>query len=242
MNIYDLTQYVNQDVDDTFTVEEIVRWFNKGIAQYNLLSPYSTYPMSVLNDEEEVGDAWDGTGLYPAYTSTDYPLDDTFMLGVILPFISSSVRGQESSLSEKQLFMAEFINNSRMFKTASNVPQNYLKLKKSKDLEKYQMGENVYVSDMSISPWAGDWGHNTTTIPEFSEYLTVEFYAGTGQTGITITTSRIKFTSGTLLSQVAVSAGITGTDGKFYSDTTVLYEVDGNTTLTSPVIIYLKAD
>jgi len=242
MNIYDLTLYVNQDVDDTFEVEDIVRWFNKGIASYNLISPVTTYPMAFLNDEEDVGDPWDGTGLYPAYTSTSYPLDDTFMLGVILPFIASSVRGQESSLSEKQLFIQEYMMNARLFKNASNVPYDYLKIKTARDLEKYQMGENVYVSDMSISPWAGDWGHNTTSIPEFKETLVAEFYAGTGQTGITITKSRVNFTSGKTLSEVAGLAGITGTDGKFYSDTTVLFEVEGSNTLTSPVIIYLKAD
>lgn len=239
MNIYDLTLYVNQDVDDTFEVEDIVRWFNKGIASYNLLSPITTYPMAVLDDD---GNAWNGTGLYPSHSTTPYPLDDTFMLGVMLPFISSSVRGQESSLGEKQMFMQEYMMNARLFKNASNVPFDYLKIKTARDLEKYQMGENVYVSDMSISPWAGDWGHNTTTIPEFKEALVAEFYAGTGQTGITITTARVNFTSGKTLSQIAATAGISGTDGKFYSDTTVLFELDGNSTITSPFIVYLKAD
>lgn len=242
MNIYDLTLYVNQDVDDTFEVEDIVRWFNKGIASYNLLSPITTYPMSFLNDEEDVGEPWDGTGQYPAYTSTDYPLDDTFMLGVMLPFISASVRGQESSITEKQIFLQEYMMNARLFKNASNVPYDYLRIKTARDLEKYQMGENVYVSDMSISPWAGDWGHNTTTIPEFKEAMVAEFYAGTGQTGITITKSRVNFLSGQTLSTVAGLAGISGHDGKFYTDTTVLFETSGDSTLTSSIIVYLKAD
>jgi hypothetical protein len=164
------------------------------------------------------------------------------MLGVMLPFISASVRGQESSLGEKQMFMQEYMMNARLFKNASNVPFDYLKIKSSRDLEKYQMGENVYVSDMSISPWAGDWGHNTTSIPEFKETLVAEFYVGTGQTGITITTPRVNFISGKTLTEVATAAGISGTDGKFYTDTTVLFEVEGSNTLTSPVIIYLKAD
>ena len=239
MNIYDLTQYVNQDVDDTFEVEDIVRWFNKGIASYNLISPITVYPMAVLDDD---GNAWNGTGQYPSHSTTDYPLDDTFMLGVILPFISASVRGQESSIGEKQLFMQEYMMNARLFKNASNVPYDYLKIKTARDLEKYQMGENVYVSDMSISPWAGDWSHNTTSTPEFKEAMVAEFYAGTNQTGITITKARINFTSGQTPTQIAALAGISGTDGKFYSDTTVLFEIDANTSLTSSIIIYLKAD
>ena len=242
MNIYDLTLYVNQDVDDTFEVEDIVRWFNKAIASYNLVSPVTTYPMAFLNDEEDVGVAWNGTAPYPAYTSTSYPLDDTFMLGVVLPFISASVRGQESSIGEKQMFLQEFMMNARLFKNASNVPYNYLKIKTARDLEKYQMGENVYVSDMSISPWAGDWSHNTTSIPEFKESMVAEFYAGTSQAGITITTARINFISGQTLSEVAGLAGISGHDGKFYTDTTVLFETDGDNTLTSSIIVYLKAE
>lgn len=241
MNIYDLSIYVNQEVDDTFPVEEIVRWFNKAIANYNLISPFTIYPMAYL-DEDSEGTTWNGSGLYPSHSDTPYPLDDTFMLGVILPFISSSVRSQESSLGEKQMFMQEFYTNARLFKNGVNVPYDYLRIKTARDLEKYQMGENVYVSDMSISPWAGDWGHNTTTTPEFKEYYMVEFYAGTNQTGITITTPRIKFVSGTTLAQIAATAGISGTDGKFYSDTTTLFEVDANVALTSALIVYLKAD
>ena len=240
MNIYDLTQYVNQDVDDTFEVGDIVRWFNKGIASYNLISPITTYPQSILNDEEDVLDPWDGTGKYPAYTSTDYPLDDTFILGVILPFISASVRGQESSVNEKQVFLQEYMMNARLFKNASNVPYEYLKIKTARDLEKYQVGENVYVSDMSISPWAGDWGHNTTTLPEFQENLVAHFYAGTNQS-VTITTPRVNFTSGETLATVASRAGISGSDGYFYQETSTLTVFPANSTLTSPIIVYLKA-
>jgi len=43
MDIATLTTYVNQDVDDTFTAEQIVLWFNRGIAQYNLIPPLTTY-------------------------------------------------------------------------------------------------------------------------------------------------------------------------------------------------------
>jgi hypothetical protein len=239
MNIYDLTQYVNQDVDDTFEVEDIVRWFNKGIASYNLISPITTYPMSILEEEAE-GTNWGGTGLYPSHSDSDYPLDDTFMLGVILPFIASSVRGQESSINEKQLFLQEFMMNARLFKNASNVPYEYLKIKTARDLEKYQVGENVYVSDMSISPWAGDWGHNTTTMREFAESLVVEFYNGTNQS-VTITTPRVTFTSGEKLSAIAARAGISGHDGFFYQETSLLTLYLANSELTSPIIVYLKA-
>jgi hypothetical protein len=236
MNIYELTNYVNLDVDDTFEVEDIVRWFNKSIANYNLISPITTYPFAELNDD---GDDWNGIGFYPSHSTTDYPLDDTFMLGVILPFISSAVRGQESSLGEKQMFMSEFVNNARLFKVASNVPYEYLKIKKSRDLEKYQIGENVYVSDMSISPWAGDWAHNTTTLPEFKENLVAEFYNGTNQT-VSITNQRVTFASGEKLSAVAARAGISGSNGLFYQETSLLNTVDGNTELTSPILVYLK--
>jgi hypothetical protein len=168
MNIYDLTLYVNQDVDDTFEVEDIVRWFNKAIASYNLLSPITTYPMSYLDDD--VTQTWVlADGQYPSHSATDYPLDDTFMLGVILPFISSSVRGQESSLGEKQMFLGEFMENGKKYKSSSNVDEDYLKIQASKDLAKYQLGENVYVSDMSFAPFKGDWTTETTTLPEFKE-------------------------------------------------------------------------
>jgi hypothetical protein len=166
MNIYDLTQYVNQDVDDTFSVEDIVRWFNKGIASYNLVSPVTTYPMAVLDDD---GNSWDGTGQYPSHSTTSYPLDDTFMLGVMLPFIASSVRGQESSVGEKQLFLQEYMMNATKYKSSSNVDEDYLKIQSSKDLAKYQIGENVYVSDMSFAPFKNDWTTSTTQLPEFEE-------------------------------------------------------------------------
>jgi hypothetical protein len=166
MNIYELTNYVNQDVDDTFDVEDITRWFNKGIASYNLVSPVTTYPMAVLDED---GEDWDGEGQYPSHSTTPYPLDDTFMLGVMLPFISSSVRGQESSLGEKQLFLQEYMMNATKYKSSSNVDADYLKIQASKDLAKYQIGENVYVSDMSFAPFKNDWTTSTTQLPEFAE-------------------------------------------------------------------------
>ena len=43
MNVNTIKNYVNQDVDDTFSAEQIVLWFNRGIAQYNLIPPLTTY-------------------------------------------------------------------------------------------------------------------------------------------------------------------------------------------------------
>lgn len=236
MNLIELTIYVNQDVDDTFEVEDITRWFNKAIASYNLLSPITTYPFVTID-----GLSTDvGALAANIYVDEEYPLDDNFMLGVMLPFIASSVRGQESSVNEKQLYLQEFMMNARLFKNASNVPYEYLKIKTARDLEKYQVGENVYISDMSVSPWAGDWGHNTTTMREFAESLVVEFYNGTNQS-VTITTPRVTFTSGEKLSAIALRAGISGSDGYYYQETSLLTVVPANTELTSPIIVYLKA-
>ena len=236
MNLNELSIYVNQDVDDTFEVEDVTRWFNKAIASYNLISPITTYPFVIIDGlSTDVGAIASNI-----YVDEDYPLDDTFMLGVILPFISASVRGQESSINEKQLFLQEFMMNARLFKNASNVPYEYLKIKTARDLEKYQVGENVYVSDMSISPWAGDWGHNTTSLREFSETLFVEFYNGTNQS-VTIATPRVLFTSGESLNTIAGRAGISGSDGFYYQETSLLNRFDGKTNLTSSLIVYLKA-
>ena len=49
MNIYDFAVYVNQDVDDTFTNEEIARFFNKGIANFNLIPPVTKFPFINMN-------------------------------------------------------------------------------------------------------------------------------------------------------------------------------------------------
>jgi hypothetical protein len=79
------------------------------------------------------------------------------------------VRGQESSLGEKQMFLGEFMENGKKYKSSSNVDEDYLKIQTSLDLAKYQLGENVYVSDMSFAPFKGDWTTETTTLPEFKE-------------------------------------------------------------------------
>jgi formylmethanofuran dehydrogenase subunit E-like metal-binding protein len=171
MNIYDFSNYVNQDVDDTFSVEEIARWFNKAIANYNLIPPVTRYPFITMDytateqnefvvgsqdpdyfansndeDDEEVG------------AFTDYPLSKNFMLAVMLPFVSSAVKGQESSVGEKQMYMQEFMMNARTYKSISNIKPGYLRDRgENLELSQYRLGENVYLTDFNQSPFAGDW-------------------------------------------------------------------------------------
>ena len=168
MNIYDFTMYVNQDVDDTFSVEEIARWFNKAVANFNLIPPVTKYPFItmdvektsdvdefLLDDEDE--DPSDGyVGAYGKY-----PMTDTFMLAVMLPYVVSAVKGQEASLSEKQLALQEFMMNSRTYKSTANITQ-YLQNQQNTDLELYQIGENVYLTDFTTAPFAGEWGKATS--------------------------------------------------------------------------------
>jgi hypothetical protein len=185
MNIYDFTLYVNQDVDDTFTIDEVARFFNKGIAHFNLLPPVTKFPfvnMSIVaapdealnNDKTYKVDVSENT--YPttgdnantfqhnatydeeigAYT--DYPLSKNFMLGVMLPFVISAVKGQESSLQEQRLAMQEFMRNSIQFKSSLNIKTGYLvDGEGNAELSQYKLGENVYLSDMTQSPMAGPW-------------------------------------------------------------------------------------
>jgi hypothetical protein len=175
MNIYDFSNYVNQDVDDTFSVEEIARWFNKAVANYNLIPPVTRYPFVTLNlavavgidnvDEfvlgSENGDYYansddeedDEVGAY-----TDYPLSKNFMLAVMLPFVSSAVKAQESSVGEKQMYMQEFMINARTYKSISNIKPGYLRDGgQNLELSQYKLGENVYLTDFNQSPFAGDW-------------------------------------------------------------------------------------
>jgi len=138
MTLTTLTTYVNLDVDDTYTINQIQLWFNKGIAQYNLIPPLSTYPQIDLAAD---------------YTA----LNDTFMLGIMLPFIVGSVKGSEASISERQVAIQEFLQNARMFKASVPVPINYMVNQQNQDLQEFQLGENVYISDMRRSPVAGQW-------------------------------------------------------------------------------------
>lgn len=180
MTIYELAIYVEQDVDDTFDLQVIARWFNKAIANYNLIAPITKFPFvwvdNPLNETPAVdefetnvddgtyyangGEATDNrVGAY-----TDYPgVDQTFMLAVILPFIASAVRGQESSLTEKQLLMREFTENATRYKAIANIPSTFLfDSTKNTDLAEYQLGENVYISDMRYAPFANEWNKATT--------------------------------------------------------------------------------
>ena len=187
MNIYDFALYVNQDVDDTFTNEEVARFFNKGIANFNLIPPVTKFPYINMNLAVSTGsDATDefsqnlanktykvdvAENSYANNTFThnetydeeigaftQYPLSNNFMLGVMLPFVVSAVKGQESSVTEKQLAMQEFIANARQFKSSLNIKTGYLvDGEGNRELSQYKLGENVYLSDMTQSPMAGPW-------------------------------------------------------------------------------------
>lgn len=185
MNIYDFSNYVNQDVDDTFSVEEIARWFNKAIANYNLILPITKYPFITMDytatqeNEFVVGSEdktfnIDGertifneaTGTFEYNEDyddeigafTNYPLSKNFMLAVMLPYVSSAVKSQESSVGEKQMFMQEFLMNAATFKSVSNIKYGYMKDgENNKELSQYRLGQNVYLTDFNQSPFAGDW-------------------------------------------------------------------------------------
>ena len=180
MNIYDFALYVNQDVDDTFTNEEVARFFNKGIANFNLIPPVTKFPtinMAIVDTNSQNNDytykvnvakntynttseAFEKTATYDEEIGAyqDYPLSNSFMLGVMLPFVVSAVKGQESSISEKQLAMNEFMGNARQFKSSLNIKTGYLvDGVGNRELSQYKLGENVYLSDMTQSPMAGPW-------------------------------------------------------------------------------------
>lgn len=157
MNLRTLTNYVNQDIDDTFTVQQISLWFNKGIAQYNLIPPLTLYPSVIL-------------GAPGLNENSEYPLDDTFMLGVMLPYIASSVRGSEAALNERQLHLQDFVQNATMFKRSIDIPLEYMRNKKNEDLSIYEIGEGVFVSDFTRSPFGGEWERGS----QFNEIIKVE--------------------------------------------------------------------
>jgi hypothetical protein len=171
MNIYDFSNYVNQDVDDTFSVEEIARWFNKAVANYNLIPPVTRYPFITMDytatEEDEFVVGSQDSDYYANSDDEDddeigayanYPLSKNFMLAVMLPFVSSAVKGQESSVGEKQMYMQEFMINARTYKSISNIKPGYLKDgEQNLELSQYKLGENVYLTDFNQSPFAGDW-------------------------------------------------------------------------------------
>ena len=99
---------------------------------------------------------------------SDYPLSNSFMLAVMLPFIVSAVKGQESSLQEKQLAMQEFITNARQFKSSLNIKTGYLvDGEGNRELSQYKLGENVYLTDFTQSPMAGPWSRASV----YKEYV-----------------------------------------------------------------------
>lgn len=153
MNINQLTNYVNLDVDDTFTVQEISRWFNKGIANYNLIPPLTNYPYVQYGGVEDIPTVYIQT--------SEYPLSDTFMLGIMLPFINASVRGSESSLGEKNMMLQEYMQNAQVFKHSIDVPATYLINDKNTDLSNFEVGEGVYLQNFENAPFAGPWGEIT---------------------------------------------------------------------------------
>ena len=98
------------------------------------------------------------------------------MLGVMLPFVISAVKGQESSVTEKQLAMQEFIANARQFKSSLNIKTGYLvDGVNNQELSQYKLGENVYLSDMTQSPMAGPW--NKASV--YKEYVVTTKKDGT---------------------------------------------------------------
>ena len=174
MNLITITDYVNQDVDDTFTPEQIVLWFNKGIAQYNLIPPLTTYP-SVIGNLAPLDDGVRNPAVLDTYLDDNYPYNgtafaDTFMLGIMVPYLVSSVKLQEASVSERQVALQEFLQNARMFKASTNVKVTDMLNKKNTDLEVFELGENVYISDMRRSPVASNWQKTTV----YTEIVTEE--------------------------------------------------------------------
>jgi hypothetical protein len=153
--------YVNQDVDDTFTVEEIARWFNKAVANFNLIPPVTKYPFITMDVEATPQDEFvEGVeGEINAYD--DYDFSKTFMLAVMLPYVVSAVKAQESSITERQLAIQDFMANSRQYKASANI-STYLENQQNTDLELYQLGENVYLTDFTTAPFAGEWGKATS--------------------------------------------------------------------------------
>lgn len=142
MNLYEFTNYVNLDVDDVYEVDDIVKWFNKAVASYNILPPLTRYPIVGLDD----------TSL-----EANYPMDDTFMLGIMLPFVNGAIMSQESALDEKNSFYTEFLRNSREYKLHVPIPNQILVDSVNQDLDDYRLGQNVYISDMRFAPMQGQW-------------------------------------------------------------------------------------
>ena len=225
MDIATLTTYVNQDVDDTFTAEQIVLWFNRGIAQYNLIPPLTTYK-SVNGRNRTNSDA-----------ETDYYLDDdyysfsdSFMLGIMLPYLVSGVKLQEASIQERQIALQEFLQNARMWKASTNIAHADMLNQQNSDIGIFQLGENVYLSDMTRSPVSGIW-QKQTTYAEIATAVDVTFYQNSDLDGKVTVRKPI----GVQLSAFTTEGGITGT---IYTDAGKTTSVPLTTIITQNKVFY----
>jgi len=225
MDIATLTTYVNQDVDDTFTAEQIVLWFNRGIAQYNLIPPLTTYK-SVNSRNRIEGDAETDYFLNDDY----YSFSDSFMLGVMLPYLVSGVKLQESSIQERQVALQEFLQNARMWKASTNVPHAELLNQQNSDIGIFQLGENVYLSDMTRSPVAGIW-QKQTVYAEVATAVDVTFYQNANLEGKVTVRKPV----GVFLSSFTTEGGITGT---IYTDASKTTSVPLTTIITENKVFY----
>lgn len=226
MDIATLTTYVNQDVDDTFTAEQIVLWFNRGIAQYNLIPPLTTYKSVLGSNRTSSDSATDG--LY--YLDDDYySFSDSFMLGIMLPYLVSGVKLQEASIQERQIALQEFLQNARMWKASTNIAHADMLNQQNSDIGIFQLGENVYVSDMTRSPVSGIW-QKQTTYAEIVTAVDVIFYDENGQNKKTA-----RLASGSKLSAFMIEANVTGT---IYTDAALTQSVPTTTLITENKVFY----
>ena len=227
MDIATLTTYVNQDVDDIFTAEKIVLWFNRGIAQYNLIPPLTTYKSVLGSNRTSSDSATDG--LY--YLNDDYySFSDSFMLGVMLPYLVSGVKLQEASIQERQIALQEFLQNARMWKASTNIAHADMLNQQNSDIGIYQLGENVYVSDMTRSPVSGIW-QKQTTYAEIATAVDVTFYQNSDLDGKVTVRRPI----GSFLSSFTTEGGITGT---IYTDAGKTTSVPLTTIITENKVFY----
>lgn len=227
MNVNTITNYVNQDVDDTFTAEQIVLWFNRGIAQYNLIPPLTTYK-SVQSSNAPNPKPSDDTKIY--LDEDYYSFSDSFMLGVMLPYLVSGVKLQEASLSERQVALQEFLQNARMFKASTNIAHADMLNQQNSDIAIYQLGENVFLSDMTRSPVSGIW-QKQTTYAEIATAVDVTFYQNANLDGKVTVRKPV----GVFLSSFTTEGGITGT---IYTDAAKTTSVPLTTIITENKVFY----
>lgn len=156
MNIYEFRNYVNLDIDDSYSVIEIALWFNKGIANYNLIPPLTNYRTVAINTTDE-----DDNDFIDAYED-DVELSDDFMLAIMLPFVTASVKSSEASVEEKQIMMQEFIRNAKEYKLNNPISSNRRVDTENEDLENYKLGENVFLARFDNAPFQAQWSAAST--------------------------------------------------------------------------------